>query len=84
MSLTKAFPDSNALSGGGQRPEDNANGSDVASLGYKVVSFPSQKPAQSNAEVGITADFSFSEVNEGTSVKSYSIQPATVSSESGS
>ena len=84
MSLNKALPDSNAPSGSAQRPENNAGGDSVAQLGYSVVSFPSQKPARSNADVGITSDFSFTEVNEGTSFPSYDQQPETVSSETGS
>lgn len=82
MSLIKSHGDSNAAKDA-QRPEENPTGG-VGLKGYEVVAFPSQKPARSNADVGITSDFSFSEVNEGTSLPSYDEQPETVSSETGS
>ncbi len=84
MALIKAQPDGNASPGAGSRPESNASGDGVGMLGYSIVAFPSQKPAQMNSDVGITADFTFSEVNQGTSLKSYDEQPETVSSETGS
>lgn len=84
MALTKALPDSNAPDSPGARPENNASGDSVGMLGYSVLPFPAQKPARLNSDVGITGDFSFTEVNEGTSFPSYDEQPETVSSESGS
>ena len=84
MALTKAQPDSMAPKGDGQRPESNAGGDSIGMLGYSIVPFPSQKPARSNADVGITGDFSFTEVNEGTSLPAYDQQPETLSSETGS
>jgi hypothetical protein len=83
MSLQKANEGSNAAETA-QRPENNAQGDSVAMLGYSVIPFPSQMPARSNADVGITSDFKLSEVNEGTSFPSYDEQPETVSSETGS
>jgi hypothetical protein len=84
MSLTKAQPDSMAPDQSAQRPENNAGGDSVAMLGYSVVANPSQMPARSNSDVGITADFGFTEVNQGTSFPSYDQQSETVGSESGS
>lgn len=81
--LNKAHSDSNAMPGNGDRPEDNAGSDTLGMLGYTKVPFPSQKPAQSNADVGITADFAFTEVNEGTSIGSYDEQSPTVSAETG-
>lgn len=82
--LNKALPDSNAPDSSGARPENNASGDSIGMLGYSVVPSPSQMPARSNADVGITSDFSFTEVNEGTSAPSYDQQSETVSSETGS
>jgi hypothetical protein len=81
--LNKAHDDSNASPGAGQRPEDNAGGADLGMLGYTVVPFPAQKPAQANSDVSITADFAFTEVNQGTSITAYDEQTPTVSSETG-
>lgn len=81
--LNKAHSDSNASSGTGDRPTDNASADNLGMLGYTVVPNPPQKPAQSNADVGITADFAFTEVNEGTSIGAYDEQSPTVSSETG-
>lgn len=82
--LSKSLPDSNAPDSSAGRPENNAAGESIGMLGYSVISNPKQKPARSNADVGITADFGFTEVNEGTSFPTYSDQPETVSAETGS
>lgn len=82
MSLTKALGDSNAAPKTSNMDE-STGASDVGMQGYTAVPFPSQKPAQSNADVGITKDNSFNKANEGTSISSYK-QPKTVSAKSGS
>lgn len=84
MSLIKAQPDGNASPGAGARPESNAMGDGVGMLGYSVVAFPSQKPAQLNSDVSITSDFSLSAVNQGTSLPAYDEQSAIINSENGS
>ena len=81
MSLNKAQPDSNAPDGGASRPE--SQGAGVGMLGYSVVQAPAgMKPAQSNADIGNTADFSVA-ANEGTSLPSYDEQSESPSAETG-
>lgn len=85
MSLIKATSDSNASPSAGSRPESNASAGDgVGMLGYSIVPFPSQKPAQVNSDVSITANFEFTSVNQGTSITAYDEQPVVVNAESGS
>jgi hypothetical protein len=71
------------MPGSGSRPETNAMDNSIGMTGVTVVPFPSQKPAQLNSDVSITADFAFTEVNQGTSVGAYDEQPETLSSETG-
>lgn len=82
MSLIKSLGDSNSASSTSNF-EENSGPSDAGHLGYVLMPFPSQMPAQSNGEVGITKDLSLSQVNQGTSLGSYSAQPETPSSKSG-
>jgi hypothetical protein len=82
MSVTKAIGDSNA-SPHNPNQEVNTGGSDVGSLGYTQIPFPSQMPAQKNSDISGTADMQFSMVNQGTSLPSYDEQDETISSESG-
>ena len=82
MALTKAVSGSNASPGSGSM-DVNTGPDESGYLGYVQVPFPSQMPAQANADVAITSDLKFSMVNQGTSLKAYDEQDETISSESG-
>lgn len=81
MSITKALGDSNAAPKGPSMDE-NSGPNEVGMLGYVPMPFPSQMPARSNADVGITKDLSIA-AQQGTSIGAYAVQPETVSSKSG-
>lgn len=70
MSLIKSHGDSNAPSKGADTGKESG---DAAKLGYISVPFPSERPAASNAEVGITSGSKFTD-NQGTSMGSYKHQ----------
>lgn len=82
MSLIKSLGDSNSA-GSTSNMDESSGPSDAGHLGYVLMPFPSQMPAQSNAEVGITKNFDFSSVNQGTSLPSYGAQPETPNAENG-
>lgn len=81
MSITKSLGDSNAAPKGASMDE-NSGPNEVGMLGYVPMPFPSQMPAKSNADIGITKDLSIA-AQQGTSIGSYTDQPETVSSKSG-
>lgn len=81
MALVKSVGDSNAA-GPTSNMDENSGPSDAGHLGYVLMPFPSQMPAQSNADVGITKDLSIAP-NQGTSLPSYSDQPETINAKSG-
>lgn len=82
MSLIKSLGDSNSA-GATSNMDESSGPSDAGHLGYVLMPFPSQMPAQSNGEVGITKDLSLSSVNQGTSLGSYSAQSETLNSKTG-
>lgn len=82
MSLVKSFGDSNSA-GATSNMDENSGPSDAGHLGYVLMPFPSQMPAKSNGDVGITKNISISP-NQGTSLGAYGDQPAEPSAESGS
>ncbi len=83
MALTKALGDSNAAPGGPSMDE-NSGPSEVGMLGYTQVPFPSQMPARSNGDVGITKNMAGIKANQGTSAPAYAVQPDRVNSKTGS
>jgi hypothetical protein len=81
MSLVKALGDSAAPSKGVSMDE-NSGPNEVGMLGYVQIPFPSQMPAQSNSDVGITKNMSIS-AQQGTSIGAYKDQPEKISAETG-
>jgi hypothetical protein len=79
MALTKALGDSNAAKAGADMA---AQSGDPAMLGYTKVPFPSQEPAKSNADVGITSGSKFVD-QQGTSLGAYHHQPAKPDAKTG-
>ena len=51
--------------------------------GFAKVDYPSERPAQSNADVPSSKDSIGALGNDGTSRKSYKVQPETLSAEKG-
>lgn len=81
MALTKALGDSNAAPGGGSMDENS--GGDIGMNGYTQVPFPSQMPAKSNGDVGITKNIGTIHPNQGTSAGAYAVQPDKVNAKTG-
>lgn len=82
MALTKSLGDSNAAPGGPSMDENSGPG-EVGMLGYTQVPFPSQMPAKSNADVGITKNMGAIHPNQGTSTGAYAHQDDKVNAKTG-
>jgi hypothetical protein len=81
MSLIKSVGDSNAA-GPTSNYDENSGPSDAGHLGYVLMPFPSQMPAQSNADVTIQKD-SIGAAQQGTSLPAYANQPTDPDAETG-
>jgi len=81
MSLVKSHSDSNASDPNAST--DPMSGS-VGMSGFTKMPYPTAKPAQSNADVGITLGDSIGSLgNDGTNMSAYEEQKADISAEKG-